>query len=235
MTSAPSPAHRQWSLWASAWTVLSVPGVCWAALTWNPVAVVGVAAFVTVFVALVLLMVRHGEAQWDARSSRGVASLGWIVRIGMSASALVIATSAIVDTVPGVLVLWLLAVAVTAPPIIQRWRRILERDAPIPASPGAVRQMPRSAPQPCSANPADAVRTMSDAELCRAWRHTFWTLRETTTATDRLKIVEHRGLILDELESRHAEALRAWFESVDRACDSPRRFLTGGGDQPEAA
>jgi hypothetical protein len=231
-------ALRPWSLWAAAWTVLSVPGVCWAALTWSPVAVVGVAAFVTVFVALVLLVVRHGEAQWDARSSRAVAPLGWIVRIGVAASTLVIATSAIVDTVPGLLVLWLLAVAVTTPPIIQRWRRILERDAPVPVDPGAVRQVPPPAPQSCSANPAnpaDAVRTMSDIELCRAWRHTFWTLRESTTATDRLKIVEHRGLILDELESRHAEALHAWLESVDRACDSPRRFLTDGGDQPEAA
>lgn len=228
-------ASRPWSMWAAAWTVLSVPGVCWAALTWSPVAVVGVAAFVTVFVSLVLLVVRHGEAQWDAGSPRAVASLGWIIRIGVSASTLVIATSAIVDTVPGLLVLWLLAVAVTMPPIIQRWRRILERDHPMPANPGAVRQVSRPAQQSCSAGPADAVRTMSDLELCRAWRHTFWALRESTTATDRLRIVEHRGLILDELESRHAEALHAWLESVDRACDSPRRFLTDGGDQPEAA
>jgi len=67
--------------------------------------------------------------------------------------------------------------------------------------------------------------TMSDLDLCRAWRRSFVLLERTTTARSRLLVVRMRASYLDELEQRGGDAFRAWLESGARAAGDPSRCL----------
>ncbi|HET7351435.1 MAG TPA: hypothetical protein VFJ28_10905 [Marmoricola sp.] len=82
----------------------------------------------------------------------------------------------------------------------------------------------------------DTVRRMSDAEICRAWRHTFEALQRARGLHLRTMIVETRQLLLDEVTDRHPTQVQAWLESGAHAGSGPERFIrpTDGG-HPEAA
>ncbi len=81
------------------------------------------------------------------------------------------------------------------------------------ATPSRAREASRS----CEASAA-----MSDADLCRAWRRSTRSLRDTTPAVDRLSVVEDRQRILDALESHHPR------EGLERP-------LADDDDRPRAA
>ena len=72
---------------------------------------------------------------------------------------------------------------------------------------------------------ADEVRSMTDAELCQAWRRSFVRLMSTDNLGRRAGVVSLRQAILDELEVRHPAGLRAWLDSGARPAGGPDRFL----------
>lgn len=77
---------------------------------------------------------------------------------------------------------------------------------------------------------------MTDAQLCRAWRQSFWLMRDAQDPHQKLALVQLRQGFLDELETRDAGALEAWLASGARPSQGPDRFLDNdGGDQPTAA
>ena len=82
----------------------------------------------------------------------------------------------------------------------------------------------------------DTVRRMTDAEICRAWRHTFEALQRARGLHLRAMIVETRQLLLDEVADRHPAQVQAWLESGAHAGSGPDRFIPRGDDgRPEAA
>lgn len=69
--------------------------------------------------------------------------------------------------------------------------------------------------------------TMTDLDLCRAWRSSYVGLERAGTAASRVRIVRARSVLLDELERRHPAAVRAWLESGARAASGPERHVLG--------
>ena len=88
------------------------------------------------------------------------------------------------------------------------------------------------APEPRPVVPLDAVElsiddTMTDLDLCQAWRSSYVALARARSAASRGRIVLAREVVLDELERRHPSAVRAWLESGARAAGGPERFVLG--------
>lgn len=135
---------------------------------------------------------------------------------------------------PGVLLVLASAVVVggvvlATPPARARLARITGTGrGPLTPPPGTGRRSQES--RLLSRRPS----TLTDAELCRAWRHSFTLLRGAGTAGERSRLAALRQDYLDELERRNPEALQAWFASGARAASglerfvAPRRFLPPG-------
>jgi hypothetical protein len=70
-------------------------------------------------------------------------------------------------------------------------------------------------------------QSLTDAQLCTAWRVSFSALEKATTEQQRLRIVEERQDCLDELERRNPHGLVAWLASGARAAGDPTRFVLG--------
>ena len=71
----------------------------------------------------------------------------------------------------------------------------------------------------------DEVRTMTDAELCQAWRRSFAALMSTHNVGQRAGVVSLRQVLLDEMEARHPAGLQAWLRSGARAAGGPDQFF----------
>lgn len=83
-----------------------------------------------------------------------------------------------------------------------------------------------------------AVATLSDVELCRAWRASYSALLSTHTPGGRAELVHVRQAFLDELDRRHPLGLRAWLDSGARAAGNPTPFIirtNGAGNAAEPA
>lgn len=66
---------------------------------------------------------------------------------------------------------------------------------------------------------------LTDADLCMAWRSSYVALDRATSPIGKLRAVEIREVLLDELERRNAAGLEAWFRSGARAAGWPDRYL----------
>jgi hypothetical protein len=235
MSASNSEAIGRWALWMNTWTAIGLPGLLVALLAWGPGTVVGIAVTVSVSLALCLLVSGHGRRHWDGRPAP-MGGGGWIGRIALCAVGLVLSITAIGGIVPGVALVLIVLAGATTPPATDLRRRMLQqphlaRTPPADADPITT----QGAARPLLWLP-ETARTMTDAELCRAWRRSFWTLSETHDPIVKLRIVKQRQCLLDELESRDPVALRAWLASGARACGGPERFfINDGGDQPTAA
>jgi hypothetical protein len=80
------------------------------------------------------------------------------------------------------------------------------------------------------ASSPEEIRSMSDAELCQAWRRSFATLMSTHSVGRRAVVVSLRQVLLDEMDVRHPTGLQAWLLSGAGAGGGPEQFL-GHGDE----
>ncbi|OIJ27638.1 hypothetical protein UG56_006430 [Nocardioides luteus] len=83
---------------------------------------------------------------------------------------------------------------------------------------------------PVDVDPVDALSVtdaLTDADLCRAWRSSYVALDRAADPSEKLRAVEIREVILDELGRRDASGLEAWFRSGARAAGWPDRYLRG--------
>lgn len=82
-------------------------------------------------------------------------------------------------------------------------------------------------------DPVDAVLSvtdgLTDSDLCMAWRSSYVALDRAAGPAAKLRAVEIRELLLDELGRRDAPGLEAWFRSGARAAGGPDRYLRGQG------
>jgi hypothetical protein len=81
----------------------------------------------------------------------------------------------------------------------------------------------------------ETVRTMTDAELCQAWRSSFVALQRVRSPHVRGLIVQTRQVLLDEIDARHPAGLQAWLASGAQAAGGPDRFIDPGAGHPEVA
>lgn len=68
---------------------------------------------------------------------------------------------------------------------------------------------------------------LTDSDLCMAWRSSYVALDRAVGLSQKLRAVEVREVILDELGHRDAPGLEAWFRSGARAAGWPDRYLRG--------
>ena len=84
---------------------------------------------------------------------------------------------------------------------------------------------------PVDGDPADVdlavTDGLTDADLCMAWRSSYVALDRAVGPSEKLRAVEVREVILDELGRRDASGLEAWFRSGARAAGWPDRYLRG--------
>lgn len=75
------------------------------------------------------------------------------------------------------------------------------------------------------------LTSMTNGELCLAWRTSYVVLQQAPSPLERSRVVAWRHACLDEFDSRHPEALADWLGSGARAASGPDRFLPRGPDR----
>lgn len=128
--------------------------------------------------------------------------------------------------------------AYVATALVSRWGKTPSEaaSAPAAASDGTLEPVPGEQDVRIDLVPHDAIRRMTDTELCHAWRNSFVALQQVRSTHLRALVVQTRQLLLDEIDTRHPAGLQAWLASGARAAGGPDRFIdpTGSG-HPEAA
>ena len=121
-----------------------------------------------------------------------------------------------------------------APPDERRVRRELA-PTDVPAQPRSERSsstrsptesppVERSSPEPPWMT--QSLASLDDAALCFAWRASYVALQQHPSAPVRLRVVQRRQAILDDLERRNAPGIAAWLASGARAAGDPTRYVT---------
>lgn len=72
---------------------------------------------------------------------------------------------------------------------------------------------------------AAGLSSLSDTELCQAWRASFSVLEAASTSWQRCRVAAARQKYLDELERRNSEGLMAWLASGPRAAADPSKYI----------
>jgi hypothetical protein len=219
---------RAWSwLWAELAAVYCVVGAFGsaAAMGWSSTAVLfGCAAAMGFLSAMTYAMVEpypYGEWVWTGlvAGSLTLGALGTCCLVGPMG---LLGILALGGTAPWTL--RRLRQLVISPPTWSDVVRLLDPDAEA----GEHRPEPRTVTRPTPA-------TMTDQELCVAWRRSFVQLERARTSAEALPVVQLRARCLEELERRHPRAVRAWLASGTRASGDPTPFLETGpsvGDPP---
>lgn len=226
---------RRWSRWMSAWTVLSVPGLCLAVIAPGPGTMVAMVAVLSLPLGLTLFMLSQDRKQRQAPPT----GAGWTSRIVLCAVSVFVCVGGIAATVPGLALLFVLVAIATAPPMADQRRRVFggtgSAHTPSMTADATAAATTEERPPPGEA-PGEDARAMTDQQLCQAWRHSYWSLKDARDPIEKLRLVEQRTRFLDELEARNAAAIGAWLASGARACDGPDKFFNDDGrDQPAAA
>jgi hypothetical protein len=69
---------------------------------------------------------------------------------------------------------------------------------------------------------------LDDDVLCLAWRTSFVHLQAARSVPARLRLVQRRQTLLDELSRRHEQGVACWLAAGARAASNPRPFLDRG-------
>jgi hypothetical protein len=222
------PRYRD--LWVTLTAIIATVGVCVAFLTWEVAGVVGA------FIAGAVM----GGAMTAALAPENLPRPWRRAAMGAAASGLgVVAVAGLVVMLQAVALVVLLAVTLSAPPVVRLLQGKLTAKAPKPAAAAEEQRQPSERPlddldgaEWPDADPATielslpmAPESLDDDALCWAWRRSYVVLQRAHSATTRLHVVEVRQAYLDELERRNAMGLSAWLASGARAAGNPSRFI----------
>lgn len=218
------------TVWFSLVAVMGALGVAVAFLTLPIWTLVAVALFSAVMGCAVCPLIQHHLGTWPPRpqqfaTAASVAAAGSLILMGLGGL-----------LGPGTIALVVLLAATS--PSAARWYAA-QREGPReragattePAVPGDVRPS-RIPTAPPAHVPLDA-RSLSDEELCLAWRTSFTALQRTPDATSRTRLASARRDYLDEIERRHPIGFKRWISAGARAASDPSRYLTGCGNGDE--
>lgn len=213
---------------------LAVLGTCVAFTLGVPAvsAVFGVAAVIVGALAINLIL---GEDDGSMPLRRILQSSTWWSLIGAIASVSVVGLWMMFEA-------WALVPAALAfggsPRAVQlyaRWLRPRPRESCQAQRPQAptVEDIMISQPERASEAAATELRSLTDASLCRAWQVSFSALQISSSSLQRLRVVQVRQELLDEVERRNPEGLMAWLASGARAAGSPSKFILSGANLPQ--
>ena len=73
------------------------------------------------------------------------------------------------------------------------------------------------------------LQSMDNSMLCLAWRTSFVALQRPLDEPSRMRIVERRQQVLDEIERRNPDGFSAWMVSGARAGGDPSRYISQQG------
>jgi len=225
--------------WRGVWCLLTAAGVGLSMLERSP-AMTLLAVLLLSMGATTVLLVVQGPPDALRHPGRGRVD---IVRQGIWTGSGVVAATAMATASPSVALLLAVVALGTAPWVL---RRCAPGSVLVSRRPEKPSTRPMGAPVGPSAGPsapgiprcdevAKLLGRLSDGELCRLWRSTFWELKKRHTADECLTLVTLRGCCLDEMDRRDPSGLRAWLESGARASGGPERFLNVPHDPGSAA
>ena len=199
-------------------------GFCAALLIWPSTQVLVIFVLICFGAGLCRYLVVQGRS-----NAAGVSWSNWpgsarhAVRAGLGGVAL----GGLAEISIGLALLLALVATLTSSPCIAALRsRTQNRTGPLPVEPSfgpcAVEahllEVAREVDQAC-------LCTLSNAELCLAWRRSYCSLVGTTSLPLRAVVVTSRQAYLDEMERRDARGLTAWLASGARAASGPERYL----------
>lgn len=227
--------------WFSSAVLFGAAGV-WTSLVTSAGGALGVFCFMVLAVASVILTLtdEDGQPPWRSAFVAGcvtgasvVAVMGFVHLLGIGVTACLV-----------------LMLSVTSPMVVSRALR--RATGPTDASAAASGLPPSSAGRsdPSTAAPvaapaaapagrssavesrvlaagwmASAPESLDEASLCLAWRKTYVALQRVTTQGTKLRIVQRRQDLLEELERRNAHGFAAWLRSGARAAGDPSRYV----------
>lgn len=214
-------------LWRGCWAGLVGLGICWAAIVLPLVGAIVVLVVGGVFVALAGAAVDQDRAGashvWP--SHRAWRRVAW-------GGPTCLAFVGVLATAPGPAFALLVVAGLSSPPAVTRFRAASRvRPAPSPGAPSAPSAPASSSSRAAQMPPptpldrgADEVRPLPDAVLCRVWTDSYWALRQARSAQERLRLVELRCRVLDEMDRRQPVLMSEWLEGGARPHEGPHRF-----------
>lgn len=147
------------------------------------------------------------------------------VPLSACAGTVVVAICGYVAAAGAATVALIAAVAATSPTVVSY---LSDRSSAI-ASNAADDSTEITAPATPASDPDEQPADhLSDLELCIAWRCSYLSLERATSVRERLRIVQHREGILDELERRGPQQLAEWLQTGARAAGDPSRHFRRG-------
>jgi hypothetical protein len=215
----PVPADRPYARrWRACCTLLTTVGVGLSMWEMSPVVSILAVALLTACAATVVSVVHmtRGERSGQALASRPVAVLGLRAGAGLMAVVTIVGASPSLGLLLGMVIIG------TAPGVVLHRRPGGPRQ---PAQTGHADVLLRCADPVQPEEVAHLLEDLSDAELCRLWRSTFWELKSPHSEGECLTLVFLRQCCLDQLEKRDPAALEGWLTSGARASSSPEKFL----------
>lgn len=231
---------RRW-VWAAVAGMVVGCGVV-ALMAWSVPMTIGWWAggsFVT-FTMLMCLGPEQTSIRWPVLLGK---SLLW-PSVALAAAGLVLAlgwASALLVMAAGLAAVWESGWLGWPPPAespLKSRRRLGRRRSHPGTAAGAAAEALVEAIGPQVIDPVEAVLAvtdeLTDTDLCMAWRSSYVALDRAADLSAKLRAVEIRVVLLDELERRDAQGLEAWFRSGARAAGGPDRYLRGappGGDE----
>lgn len=223
-------------LWRGCWASLVGLGILWAAIVLPLVGAIVVLVVGGVFVALAGAAVDDDRAgttrAWP--SHRGWRRVAW-------GGPTCLAFVGVLATAPGPAFALLVVAGLSSPPAVARFRAA-SRVGPAASPPAApTSPTPPGLPAPLSPRPRDAwvpppaphappnrgadeVRPLPDAVLCRIWTDSYWALRQARSTDERVRLVELRCRVLDEMDRRQPVLMSEWLDGDARPHEGPRRF-----------
>jgi hypothetical protein len=120
---------------------------------------------------------------------------------------------------------WILGVAATSRTTRVRARAWLAEKRPPSAADAPETPATVVSPDAGPEMPPVELRDLDDEALCLAWRRSYVQLQQSTSASARIRHVQERQLLLDELERRDPTGLAAWLASGCRAAGNPLPYL----------
>jgi len=200
-------------LWLGAVGALAATGLAIAATSMSSAALISL-SLCSVIVGPMLGAGLHAQAHPNRSTPFGYV-LGFTISTILGA----IAVSGLIAAVGALALLGAALLGVISPPVLRRL---------VPRKPAPARSVPTPTSPAAPNQPAPAPRytSLSDAELCWRWRTSFNALLHTTSVAERLRLIETRSALLDELARRDPEGFGRWMSSGARAASDPARFLT---------
>lgn len=203
-------------LWLSVAAALGAVGAAVASLylPWGTlIALAVIAAILGPLVATGVHTQTHEEA---------AVPLPYVLRATGVAVVGTVAVSGLVALFGAIALLGLGLLAVMSPAVL---RRLLAR-APHASGQEIAAQPHTVAPPGPAPAPPLACQTLSDAELCWRWRTSFAALQRAASTDERIRLIETRCALLDELADRDPAGFMRWLDSGARAASDPTRFFS---------